>query len=189
MDDTNAIEPEYQDEERPEVRGLWVPATLTDVDWALRRMAERQAEIDEIDSQLAQAIADAKKRADKLKAQSAWWVAFFEARTKQWASLNKSQLVQGDKKSRGFIHGRVGFRKTGGLLKVTDKKALEAWLAERPLESGLYRQKLEPEMDALQKYFKTTGEIPDGCMDQPEEDAITVKAELPGTALAKKGQP
>jgi phage host-nuclease inhibitor protein Gam len=167
------------------VRGPWLPETLADVDWALRRMAECQAEKDAIDLQEEAAIAAIKARAAVLTTKALRSAAFFEARLLAWADSHRDELGAGKKKSRDFVHGRVGTRHTGGKLVVTDKKALEAWLLAQPIERGLYRYKVEAEMRALQDLFARTGEVPPGTDVSPESDELYVKAELPGATLVK----
>ena len=189
MDAIATIHPEienYEDEERPDVRGLWTPATIADVDWALSRLARCEEEVAQVDAQEAAAIAAIQTRAEQLRKQARVGVAYFELRLVGWAEQHKDEIVRGRAKSRGFIYGRVGFRAAGGRLKVVDKDALELWLLAQPPEKGLYRMKVEPEMRALQALCKAAGEIPPGCDYEPEREDLHIKAELPGTALAKK---
>ena len=57
------------------------------------------------------------------------------------------------------------------------------WLLAQPVEAGLYRMKVSPEMRALQDRFKTTGEVPPGMDVVPESESITVEAIAPERAL------
>ena len=68
---------------------------------------------------------------------------------------------------------------------VTDKDALAAWLAAQPVESGLYRVKVEQEMRELQRLCSETGEVPPGTDYVPERDEFYVKANSPETAIVK----
>jgi len=180
-------EVEYQDDEAPEVRGPWMPSTIQDVDWALRRKAECEKEAAEIDSQLSAAISAARERADALKAKALRGAAFFELRLSEWANANKAEIVRGKRKSREFLHGKISFRESPAHLEVTDKNALRDWLLSQPVEAGLYRIKPEPEMAALQEHFRLTGEVPPGTTPIETHDNLTVKATLPGDDLATKG--
>ena len=172
---------EYQDEDRPEVRGPWKPETLADVDWALSRLADCEAEKNEINRQASAAIQAAAeaiaRRAEKLYRQSNRGIAYFTMVLAIWAEGNPDKIKQGQKKSRSFIHGSIGTRKKGGKLTVIDRDALVAWVRMKPPEDGLFRVKVEPEMKEIQKLYTTQGEVPPGCDVDPERDEIEIKAE------------
>lgn len=176
----------YEDEHDPAVRGAWQIDSLGSADWALARLAECEAEAAEIDRQAAATIERVRKRAEELKAKAARGAAFFSYKLLAFAETHRATLLGTSKrKSREFIHGRLQFRKKGGRLVVKDKDALCEWLALQPVEAGLYRMKLEPEMRAIQDAFKARGEIPPGCDYEPEFEDIEIKASAPETALAK----
>ena len=176
---------EYQDDQDPEVRGSWSITDLGSADWALSRLGECEAESAEIEAQRVAAVAAIEARAEKLKNRSARGAAFFRMRLAIWAEKNPDMIRQGKKKSRAFLHGSIGTRKKGGLLKVIDKIALEAWLREQPPERGLFRLEVKPEMKEIQKLFATQGEIPPGCNVDPEREELEIKPEL----LTKAIQP
>jgi phage host-nuclease inhibitor protein Gam len=177
----------YEDVENPEVRGGgWKIETIQSADWALARLSELQAEADSIDEQAKAGVARIRARAEALKAKVARGIGYFEFKLLEYAETHrKAMLGGGKKKSRSFIHGTVGWRtkNKGGRLVVEDAKALEAWLVAQPVERGLFRQKIEPELRALQALFADTGEIPPGCNVEEEIDEPYVKVEAPETAL------
>jgi phage host-nuclease inhibitor protein Gam len=175
----------YEDEQDPSVGGGWLIADLGSADWALSRVIECQAEAEEIDRQAEAAIARIRKRAEALKEKAARGEAFFRARLIMFAETHREELLTGKKKSREFVHGRIGWRKKAERLVVKDLKALLAWLATQPVEAGLYRVRLEPELRALQERFKACGEIPAGCDVEPETETVEIKTEAPETALAR----
>ena len=183
-----APEPEYEDTERPEVKGPWLPVTRVDFDWAFERLAQCQAEVDAVDEQYDAWLKRAQKRRDELKDRAMRGVHFFEGRIKLGAQAAREFLLRGKTKTANFLHGSVSWRRLGGRLTVTDPKALAEWLATQPVESGLWRQELKAEMRALQEHAKTTGEIPPGCVWGDEFEECYVKAEPPAEALAK-GKP
>jgi phage host-nuclease inhibitor protein Gam len=149
------------------------------------RKAECEAELDEIRGQFEAAVAMLSARRDKLIAGAERGAVYFTALLAEYATTHRAEIVKGSRKSADFMHGRISFRKTGERLRVTDKDALRAWLLAQPVESGLYRLRVEPEMRALQEQFKLTGEIPPGTDVEPEHETVTVEASAPETALAK----
>lgn len=177
---------EYEDSENPEVRGGgWQITTIQSADWALLRLAECEAEATEIDRQAEAAIRRVRERADALKAKAARGASYFTFKLMEYAERSRGEIVKGKKKSRDYLHGRIGFRKKGGKLRVTDKDALRDWLVTQPVESGLYRMSIEPEMRALQEACKADGIVPPGMEWEPEYEDITIEAQAPETALAK----
>lgn len=178
----------YEDEQDPSVGGAWIIRDLGSADWALSRVADCQAEAAEIGRQADAAIERIRKRAEQLKEKAARGEAFFRARLLMFAETHRDELLTGKKKSREFVHGRIGWRKKAERLVVSDRDALLAWLAAQPVESGLYRVKLEPEMRALQEAFKSQGILPPGCDHEPETETIDIRTEAPGSALVKRGE-
>jgi phage host-nuclease inhibitor protein Gam len=178
----------YEDAQDPDVKGPWQIETTGSADWALSRLAECEAEADEIDRQVAAAVEKLKARGEDLKARAARGASFFRYKLLVYAETHRASLLTGKKKSRDFLHGRIGWRKKGGRLAVEDKAALEAWLLAQPIERGLYRMKVEPEMKALQALCSETGEVPPGCGFVPEYEDIVIEASGPEAALAKGGQ-
>jgi phage host-nuclease inhibitor protein Gam len=180
----NAVE-EYQDEERPEVKGPWMPVTRVDFDWAFERLSQCQGEVDSIDEQYDAWLARAQKRRDTLKARAQRGVFFFEGRIKAGAQAAREFLLKGKTKTATFLNGSVSWRKLGGRLTVSDPKALAEWLATQPVEAGLARVKIEPDMKALQAHCKACGEVPPGCVWGEEYEDVYVKAEASSEAITK----
>lgn len=176
----------YEDASDPEVRGAWKIETAASVDWALQRVAECEAEAGAIDAQADAAIERINARRAELKERAARGSNFFRFKLTEYAMHHRSALLTGKKKSRDFVHGRVGFRQKGGRLEVRDREALIAWLASQPVEEGLYRMRLDPEMKAIQARFKIAGEIPPGMEFIPEYEDVVIEAEAPEAALAKR---
>lgn len=180
---------EYEDDSNPEVKGLaFRVETLQTADWCLRRIAECEAESAEVDRQAAEAIAAIGKRAADLKEKAERGAAYFRFQVARFAEEQRDSLLKGKKKSVDCIHGRIQFRSSPERLKVVDKDALADWLASQPVEAGLYRVKLEPEMRALQDQFKSTGEVPPGTEVEVSRESITITAQAPEAALMRKGK-
>jgi phage host-nuclease inhibitor protein Gam len=177
---------DYSDEQDVTVSAVWSITTLGSADWALSRVAECEAESREILAQAAEAKRRIDQRADSLRLRAERGIAFFKFKLLGYAETHRAELIRGAKKSRDFVHGRIGWRTKPEKLVVKDSDALAAWLAAQPIESGLYRVKVEPEMKALQQLFKTQGEIPPGCDVEPSSETITITAEAPERALAKQ---
>jgi phage host-nuclease inhibitor protein Gam len=169
-------------------KGAWAPQTIRDVEWALEMAGESEAEVAEIDGQLADLVARATARAEALKSRAMNRVTFFKGRVAEFAVANRADLLVGKAKSRNFLSGKVGFRKRGGKLRVDDKEALTAWLAGQ--DPSLFRVTLAPEMKALQEQFARDGIIPPGCTFENERDEVYVEAApLPTLSPAPRSLP
>jgi phage host-nuclease inhibitor protein Gam len=163
----------------------WRIENLQSADWALSRLAECDAEAAAIDDQAEAAIARIRARADALKMKAAKGSSFFRFKLAEFAERERGNLLTGKRKSREFVHGKIGWRSKPERLEVTDKDALTAWLAVQTPERGLYRVEFKPEMRALQELLRTTGEVPPGCEVKPAEESLTVEALAPERALEK----
>jgi len=162
-----------------------IPASA---DWTLQRAGECEAEIATVEDHYQAALKRLNERRAELIDRAQRGVNYFQYKLLQWATKERPWLLKGKAKSVQLMHGTFGWRKSGGRLKVEDKDALAAWLSEQPIESGLYRVKIEPEMRALQEHCRKSGEVPPGCTFEPEYDQFYVKAEAPEEALTK-GKP
>lgn len=177
----------YEDSENPEVRGRWQIENMPSADWALARLAECEAEAAEIERQAQAAIARVKARAEELKAKAGRGANFFRFKLLDFAERHRAVILgSGKKKSRDLLHGRIAWRSKPGRLVVEDAAALEAWLLAQPVERGLYRMKVEPEMRAIQALYAEHGECPPGCGIKVEPETISITANAPETALAKE---
>ncbi|MBN1442850.1 MAG: host-nuclease inhibitor Gam family protein [Planctomycetes bacterium] len=169
--------PEYQDEERPEVKIGWSIGSEGEADWAFERIQYLDAHIGAIEEQEKAAIARIQARAAALKEVSNRGVMFFSAALMEYGEREKKALLGGGKKkSRTFLHGTIGWRKKGGKLTWIDEAATLNWAKSRPVEQGLYRVKYELEKKAIQDATKAENIIPPGCELEPETDEVYVKA-------------
>ena len=172
-----ALVPEYQDEERPEIRTGWRVESEGDADWSFERIQYLEAHIAAIEEQERAAIARIQARAAALKEVSSHGVMFFSAALMEYGEREKRSLLGGGKrKSRSFLHGVIGWRKKGGKLTWTDEKLTLDWAKARPVEQGLYRVRYELEKKAIQDATKAEGIIPPGCELEPERDEVYVQA-------------
>jgi len=165
--------------------GAWQITNQTSADWGMQRLAECEAEIAAVEAQYQSALARLRARYDELVARSQRGIGYFKFKLEKWATHERAALLKGKAKSVQMLHGVIGWRKSGGRLHVEDKDALAAWLSGQPIELGLFRMKIEPEMRALQEHCRQTGEVPPGCTFEPEYDQFYVKAEAPEEALMK----
>lgn len=186
--DIIASPPEWMDDEDPSASTAlgWRCNNRGTLDWVMSRIAALQAEADSIHAQKLAAIERIEKRATDLLARIERGLSFFTFHAGDYCHRERSLLLGGGKKkSADLLHGRIGWRATGGKLKVTDKDALLTWLEAQPVEDGLYRLRVEPEMKAIQDRFKADGVIPPGCEFVPAEDKFYVEPILPEGTLTK----
>lgn len=169
--------PEYQDEERPEVKIGWRVESEGEADWAFERIQYLEAHIGSIEEQERAAIERVHRRAAALKEVANRGVMFFSGALMEYGEREKRTLLGGGKKkSCAFLHGTIGWKKRGGKLQWVDEVATLAWAKSRPVEQGLYRVKYELEKKAIQDATKAEGIIPPGCELEPETDEVYVKA-------------
>jgi phage host-nuclease inhibitor protein Gam len=172
----NAIE-SWQDEERGELRtGVWRPETDDDQEFVLRRLAECEAERDRINAAAAEAMNQIEARRALLTERAQRGIAFFTAAAVEYVERNRSRLLTGKRKSVDFLHGSVRIRSSAERIEVTDKDALVAWLSAQPVESNLYRTKIEPALKELQERYKKDGLVPPGMDVKPASESVSVEA-------------
>ncbi len=171
----------YEDEQDPNVREGWHIESLDTADWALRRIAELQVEVEENDSVLAATIAKLQARTEKLNASANRGLEFFSGRLREYAELNQAMLLKGGKKkSRALPSGSIGWKTVPAKLTVTDDAKALAWAEKQPVESELLRIRTEVSKSALAAHFKGSGEVPPGCDVAPEREEFVLKAESAG---------
>jgi phage host-nuclease inhibitor protein Gam len=181
-----AAEATYEDATDPAVRDGWAIQDIGSLEWAMSRIADLQEEQAENEVALAEAHKRLDARAAQLQANVNKGLFFFRAEVLRYMEAHKAELLKGGRrKSRSMLHGIIGWRSAGGRLKVTDKDALATWLMQQPVELGLARIKVEPEMRALQDYCRSANIIPPGTELEPEREVAFVNAISPGTTLAK----
>ncbi len=168
---------EYVDEDEPNARPGWRIDSINSLDWALSRVAALQREMADNDAILESNIARLRQKNAKLNEVAARGVAFFESRVREYAELNREELLGGGKKkSRKFLHGVIAWKKRGGGFKVNDAAALLAWAQGQPVELGLVRMKEEPAWDVIKAACATTGELPPGVDMEPEDETFKIEA-------------
>lgn len=181
-----AAQPAYQDETDPTVRDGWQVENLGSLEWAMSRIADLEAERDEVQAATLDAVHRVEARGAALVQKVERGVHFFRGQVLRYIEAHRGELLKGGaRKSRTLIYGTVGWRSGGGRLKAIDKDALAAWAAAQPVELGLYRVKVEPDMKAIQAYAKRTGEVPPGTEYETEHETAYVTAVQPGTTLTK----
>lgn len=166
----------YVDDSDPQVAAKWRIKSLADADWALRRAGELQAEMDENNRILEEAIARLTLRNDNLNARIARGVSFFEWHLKRWAETNRAVLLKGGaRKSRKFLHGSIGWRAKGGGFFVVDEAELLGWAQQQDPLLGFVRITEKPAIDAIKEHAKRTGECPPGMDVREPDDVFEVK--------------
>lgn len=151
----------------------WRIRTVPEVDWSLSRIAQARRELRDVDEQEAAAIARIHQRSDALRAPLLRTVDFFEAHLRMWAEDNREAICRGGRKSRAFLHGRIGFRQTPLRLVVRDGAAFNAWAQAAGHGGSVW----VPNMEAVRADFRTTGDIPPGCDTEGGEDKFSVTLE------------
>lgn len=159
---------EYQDEEDEAVRGVWAPKSEVDLEFCLRRLGECQAEIAKHKEAYNAEVTRLEMRLEQLNAKAQRGATFFQSVLHNYVQAHRGELLTGKKKSRDFLHGRVGFRANGGGLEVVDKEALLAWVRQQPVELGFLRITEAPALDEIKRHFKACGEVPPGTDVKPE---------------------
>jgi phage host-nuclease inhibitor protein Gam len=179
-------EPSYQDETDPAVREGWQIDSIGSLEWAMSRVADLETEAAENEAALAEAHRRLDARAAQLADRVKRGIGFFKAAVLRYMEAHRPELLKGGKKkSRVLLYGSVGWRASGGRLRVLDREMLAAWAAKQPVELGLFRIKIEPEMKVIQAYAKAGNLIPPGCEWESEHETAYVNAISPGTTLAK----
>jgi phage host-nuclease inhibitor protein Gam len=153
----------------------WRISSLSELEWALERLADAQAEQATNEELKRQALARFEHHVATIQKPVKARSEFFEAAIIEYANAHRAELVTGKKKSRTFPGGTVGWRESGGGLTVVDEAACLAW-AKRQDAPELLRVKEEVVKAALKAHMTLTGEIPDGCELVAKEDAPYVKA-------------
>lgn len=172
------LPPSYEDAEDPSVRSDWAAGSepwrihlIGDADFALRRMGELQAEIQQLNDLKNAAISRIETRHRKLVGRAELGVVFFRAQLELWATEHRGMLLAGKKKSRQLLHGSIGWRSKPAKLEVTNDARLLDWA----IANDMVRRTEKPAMDAIGAYFKKTGDIPPGTDVIDGHEAFEVK--------------
>lgn len=156
----------------------WTIDGPSSLNWALERMSEQQAQIDENDALAKEAVERIRARLEECNAPARRSLAYFEGQIKLYAESHRGELIGGGKKkSRALPAGTIGWRKSGGKIVIMDEAACLAWARQQPIEADLVRVKVEPNKTAINDWFKANGEVPPGCELEPEAEAIYIKPE------------
>lgn len=176
----------YVDETDPAVRDGWAIQDIGSLEWAMSRVADLEAEARENKEALAAAHRALDRRAGVLQEKVQKGIDFFRSAVLMYMEAHRGELLKGGKKkSRTMLYGTVGWRSSGGRLKVLDKDALAAWLLTQPVELGLARVTVDPNMVALQAYCAEHKMVPPGTEYELPHETAYVKAVAPGTTLTK----
>lgn len=167
----------YEDEERPEVKGEWRVANLVDLDWCLKRIGELELEKSDNEQMARVRIAEIQVRLEKLNARAQFGIGFFQGKIREYAEAHRDELITGKKKSRAFIHGSIGWRKTGGAPVKVNPESLLEWARSQPIEKGFLRIREEPAWDTIKEHVKNTGEVPNGVDLEPEDEFGSFRVE------------
>lgn len=170
--DTESAEPEAA-QLPEEARPGWRVHDLPSADWALSRIAQAEHELSGVDEQEAAAIARIRQRAETLRAPLLRTRDFFTAHLRMWAEDNREDICRGGRKSRTFLHGRIGFRQTPLRLVVRDSSAFDAWAQQ----AGHGRMVWTPDMETVRNQFRAFGAIPPGCETDGGEERFVVTLE------------
>lgn len=159
-------------------------------DWALSRMCEIQEYLADVDAQAKLATDRIAQRVTELKRAPSNDLAFMQGALLDYAAGHKEALLgAGRKKSCDFVHGRIGWRKKGGKLKVTDPDQLREWAiaeAAKDPTQGLVRVKIEPAVDAIKAYVAERQMVPPGMEWEDERDEAYVQTDFEQTDIIKR---
>lgn len=169
----------YRDDEDEAVRdGAWQITDLVGADWALKRLGQLEQEITDNEEIAAKRQAEIEARMHRLNTRAMKGVDFFRRMLTQFAEAHRDQVVSGKKKSRGLIHGTIGFRKRGGALKTIDRDALLSWARNQPVEMELVRTKEDPDLERIKTHAEETQMIPPGMARDPETEEVQIRTDM-----------
>lgn len=165
--------PDDEPEPGPAAPEGWRIGGPSEADWALSRIAQAERELYEVADMEAAAIARVRARAEKLRVPLNRTVSFFTGHLRQWAEDNRGLIWTGKRKSRAFLHGRIGWRQTPLRLVVTHEGMFTAWAQA----SGYGANTFTPDMEAIRAIFRATGALPPGCESEGGNDEFKVITE------------
>jgi len=156
-------------EELPEKKAFEVTDMLA-ADWALSKIGMCEGKM----SQRTAFAIEQKERIDiwlaKENSKEAVLVDFLAEKLHPWLR----QELQDEKKKRSISlpSGKIGFRKTGGGIDITDEEKALKWAKEYCEEAVKVKESVLK--TPLKKHLESTGEIPDGCDSLPTVDKFYV---------------
>ena len=148
-----------------------------------------QSAVDATASQLLRVIggltADLKRYGDARAAEQHLIEARFEAvtaklvdrkaRLESWCRQLAAQSDFGDKKSRELAYGTYGVRTVPDHLSIADKKKLLGWCHLSAPDLVTIKQEETIAQKKVEAYFRSTGELPDGCEFTPAHEEAFIK--------------
>lgn len=136
--------------------------------WVIRKITEARAR--------ATRMREMKKRADaEIKAAEKSEAFFIERFGAQLEAFARPQIEGARAKSTKLLEGTIGFRKSAETLKVFDEDQLIEWADQMKLSEKILRFKPSIDKAALMHEFRESGEMPDGCVYQPETEVLYVR--------------
>lgn len=180
----------YQDEEdtRAAEGGPWRIDNLIAVDWAFKRLAALEAEVTLNEETALERIREIERRCKRLNERALRGIRFFRGHIQAYAETHKEEMLGGgQRKSRPFLHGTVGWRKKAAGFEVKDAAALLAWAQTQPLELGLTRMEEKPCLPEIKAHAKKEGVVPPGMQATPEADEIQIRVHAETTTIQGGG--
>ena len=170
---TGELSGEVLDDDGTQLQAGWRIRDISEADWALKRIAEAERQVEQNEMMKAAEVHRAEKRLAKINERPLKDAAFFRAHLEAWANEHRAELLTGKSKTRKLLNGALSWRKTGGGLKVIDVAALLRWADGRPEVDYLFRTKKEPVVSALNQLLAA----PPGCERTEESEKLTISTE------------
>jgi len=156
-----------------------VPQTIAEADDAVRRIAEAQHRLGQIQAGLDAAVAAAKRAAEDEAAPLSQQVATLTEGLSIWAAANRATLTQGGKtKTVKLPSGEISWRIRPPSIALSNVKALVAELLRRG-EDRFLRTKHEPDKDALLAAPKDAAGLPGVTIRSGVEDFVVQPTTAP----------
>ena len=153
----------------------WQIDSVETLDWALEQLATARRQIAEARRLHEAAMARLEARLRAATATHQRSAEYFEASARAYAEEHRGELLTGKAKSRALPNGTIGWRRTGGGLRVVDEEAAMTWALSTDSRFVRTRQELnKAEVNAL---FKSTGEVIPGCDVEEARDTCYVKVD------------
>ena len=124
-----------------------------------------QGEMDEVKAVAQKQIEKAKMFQDAECNKMQRTIDFLTARVHGFAIASGKRTVN-------LPNGKLKLIKKQDKFEITDQDAVLSWIRENKLEDTLIRIKEDVNKTEVKKYFKTTGEIPDGLEVTPQDDSF-----------------
>lgn len=146
---------------------------LEDADYVLEQIADLRRTVVENERVERANIERIAARTEMLNEPLRKRIDYLEGALRAWAEANRDTLLTGKSKSRKLHHGTLGWRKTGGGLRVVDESLALGWVRANLPEAVRTREEIDKA--ALKLIFRNNGEVPLGCDVEPERDEFYAK--------------